>query len=40
MVKLVSDVLEAYGSELKAGALVTVKGRKITCHRLPIGLAK
>jgi predicted nuclease of predicted toxin-antitoxin system len=37
MVELLLDVLDAYSSELKNGALVTVKRHKITCHRLPIG---
>lgn len=30
-------VFAEFGSELEAGSLVTVKARKITCHRLPIG---
>jgi predicted nuclease of predicted toxin-antitoxin system len=37
MVKLLLEVVEAYSSELKDGALITVKRHKITCHRLPIG---
>ena len=37
MVELLLRVLEDYSSELKGGALVTVKRRKTTCHRLPIG---
>ena len=34
---LVQDVLVRFGAELERGSLVTVKARKITCHRLPIG---
>jgi len=30
-------VTTQFGSELEAGSLVTVKARKTTCHRLPIG---
>lgn len=37
IVELLLDVLESYRLALKGGALVTVKRRKITCHRLPIG---
>lgn len=29
-----------HGSELNAGSLVTVKIRKTTCHRLPIGCSR
>jgi predicted nuclease of predicted toxin-antitoxin system len=35
--ELVHDVLVGFGDDLKRGSLVTVKARKITCHRLPIG---
>ena len=37
VVELLLTVLPMYSSDLKRGALVTVKSRKITCHRLPIG---
>jgi predicted nuclease of predicted toxin-antitoxin system len=36
-VELVQRVLTAFEVELKRGSLVTVKVRKTTCHRLPIG---
>ncbi len=36
-VRLISTRLE---SELIAGSLVTVKSRKTTCHRLPIGFSR
>lgn len=29
-----------FDSELKAGSLVTIKARKTTCHRLPIGRSR
>ena len=37
VVELVQKVLAEFGSHLKRGSLVTVKARKITCHRLPVG---
>ena len=37
VVDLVQKVLTAFGSDLERGSLVTVKARKITCHRLPVG---
>jgi predicted nuclease of predicted toxin-antitoxin system len=36
-VELVQRVLNAFKAELERGSLVTVKVRKTTCHRLPIG---
>ena len=36
-VALMQNVLSRFESELRSGALVTVKERKITAHRLPIG---
>ena len=33
----ISSVLASFNSDLQQGALVTVKERKTTCHRLPIG---
>lgn len=33
----VGFVCSRFGTELRAGSLVTVKTRKTTCHRLPIG---
>ena len=35
----IQKVLAAFQSELTRGSLVTVKGHKIACHRLPIGAA-
>ena len=37
VVELVQNVLARFESDLNHGSLVTVKARKITCHRLPIG---
>ena len=37
VVELVQKVLAGFGSDLERGSLVTVKARKITCHRLPVG---
>jgi predicted nuclease of predicted toxin-antitoxin system len=34
--KMVLHVLESFGTSLAEGCLVTVKQRKITCHKLPI----
>jgi predicted nuclease of predicted toxin-antitoxin system len=36
-VELVQRVGAAFETDLKRGSLVTVKARKTTCHRLPIG---
>ena len=37
VVELVQQVLARFGPDLKRGSLVTVKARKTTCHKLPIG---
>jgi predicted nuclease of predicted toxin-antitoxin system len=37
VVELVQKVLAEFGGDLERGSLVTVKPRKITCHRLPVG---
>ena len=37
LAELVQQVIIGFGDDLKRGSLVTVKARKITCHRLPIG---
>jgi predicted nuclease of predicted toxin-antitoxin system len=37
IVEVVQQVLTAFEADLKRGSLVTVKARKTTCHRLPIG---
>ncbi len=37
VVKVVARAVEDFGQELQEGALVTVKTRKTTSHRLPIG---
>ena len=37
VVELVQKVLAGFGTDLERGSLVTVKARKITCHRLPVG---
>jgi predicted nuclease of predicted toxin-antitoxin system len=36
-VEIIRRVVAHYEADLTSGALVTVKARKITCHRLPIG---
>ena len=36
-VELLQDVLARFEGDLKRGCLVTVKARKTTCHKLPIG---
>lgn len=36
-VELLQRVLVEFGADLSRGSLVTVKARKTTCHRLPIG---
>jgi predicted nuclease of predicted toxin-antitoxin system len=36
-VELIERVLAAFEADLKRGSLVTVKARKTTVHRLPIG---
>jgi len=35
--ELIPNVLAVFGADLSRGSLVTVKSRKTTCHRLPIG---
>lgn len=35
--ELVQHVLAAFEADLRHGSLVTIKARKTTCHRLPIG---
>jgi len=37
VVALLQKVITAYESELLRGALVTVKAKKVTYHRLPVG---
>ena len=37
VVECVQFVLSRFETELESGAMVTVKARKSTCHRLPIG---
>ena|ERR1700677_1115094 len=37
VVELILKVLSLFDSDLERGSLVTVKARKITCHRLPVG---
>ena len=37
VVKLVRMVIARFEADLQHGCLVTVKARKITCHRLPVG---
>ena len=37
VVDVVQNVLARLDADLKSGSLVTVKPRKTTCHRLPIG---
>ena len=36
-VGFVQQVLAVFADDLRRGALITVKTRKTTCHRLPIG---
>lgn len=36
-VEMVRRVLVRFEADLRSGCLVTVKARKTTCHRLPIG---
>src|SRR5258708_7930261 len=36
----VRSVSRGFESELKGGSLVTVKARKTTCHKLPIGRSR
>jgi predicted nuclease of predicted toxin-antitoxin system len=38
VVEAVGRVLASFEAELKCGSLITVKTRKTTCHRLPIGI--
>jgi predicted nuclease of predicted toxin-antitoxin system len=37
IVRIIRGVFARFGADLKDGALVTVKARKIRCHKLPIG---
>ncbi len=37
--EVVQRVLLDFDSDLRRGALITVKMRKTTCHRLPVGLS-
>lgn len=37
IVQLMENVLDRFESELKKGALISVKAHKISCHHLPIG---
>lgn len=37
VVELVQNIFAGFETDLKHGSLVTVKTRKTTCHRLPIG---
>jgi hypothetical protein len=37
VVQLIQNVLSVFQADLETGALVTVKGRKTTCHKLPVG---
>jgi predicted nuclease of predicted toxin-antitoxin system len=37
VVELVQQVLARFGVDLARGSLITVKARKVTCHKLPIG---
>ena len=34
---IVKRVMSQYARDLEAGCLITVKAKKTTCHRLPIG---
>ncbi len=38
VVGMIRNVLASFEAELKGGSLITVKARKTTCHRLPVGL--
>lgn len=37
VVEIIRNVLMDFRAELEQGCLVTVKTRKVTCHKLPIG---
>jgi predicted nuclease of predicted toxin-antitoxin system len=37
VVEVILSVLMSFGTDLEHGSLVTVKARKMTCHKLPIG---
>jgi hypothetical protein len=37
---IVKRVLGTLASDLAAGSLITVKGKKITCRKLPIGFSR
>ena len=38
VVDVVRNVLAGFEGELKGGSLITVKARKTTCHRRPVGV--
>ena len=38
VVELIRVLLDQFEADLRRGALVTAKAKKITCHRLPIGV--
>ena len=40
VVGVIRNVLAGFEAELKRGSLITVKTRKTTCHRLPVGLTE
>ena len=37
VVALVANMLSRYAAELTSGCLLTIKSKKTTCHKLPIG---
>lgn len=37
IVQIIQNVLAVFEADLEIGALVTVKGHKMTCHKLPVG---
>jgi predicted nuclease of predicted toxin-antitoxin system len=38
--KIVQAVLDQFKNELTRGAMITVKAKKTTCHKLPIGASE
>ena len=38
VVEVIRNVLARFEAQLKGGSLITVKARKTTCHRLPVGV--
>ena len=38
VVEIIRNVLARFEAQLKGGSLITVKARKTTCHRLPVGV--